>query len=373
MFNAPSSSGKSYIPDEVSKLFPKANIWRIDRTTPTAFFHHPGSYDDETKSYKLDFRNKVLFFTDQPNPQVLEKLRPMLSHDGPDMVIQTADKTQKSGLRTKTTILTGHPAVIFCSAGMRLDEQELTRFIMLSPEVNREKVRAGIHHAAHSMSNPKAYRDELQASPERQDLKDRILGIKRERISDIVIRESEEVEQRFLAMVGATKQRHQRDIKRLISIIKVLALLNVWFRERKGSTLYASLADIEQGCAIWQNISASQELGVSQLTYDILENVIKPLYVEQNGIEVADKRTGVNAKAILSKFYSAYKTELRLNYLQKEVLASLSMQGQIIEQKDLEDRRRFTYIPVIAEEEYKVLLGGVTSPADDSIIDPFDH
>ena len=41
-FNAPSSSGKSYIPLEISSLFPKEDVRCIGHASPTSFFHEEG-------------------------------------------------------------------------------------------------------------------------------------------------------------------------------------------------------------------------------------------------------------------------------------------------------------------------------------------
>ena len=41
-FNAPSSTGKSYIPTEIVKLFPKEDVLEIGYCSPTAFFHMTG-------------------------------------------------------------------------------------------------------------------------------------------------------------------------------------------------------------------------------------------------------------------------------------------------------------------------------------------
>ena len=41
-FNAPSSTGKSYIPTEIARLFPEEDVIEIGYCSPTAFFHDIG-------------------------------------------------------------------------------------------------------------------------------------------------------------------------------------------------------------------------------------------------------------------------------------------------------------------------------------------
>ncbi|MCX7661474.1 MAG: hypothetical protein N2Z79_02175, partial [Candidatus Omnitrophica bacterium] len=134
-FNAPSSTGKSYIPIEVSSLFPKEDVIKVGYCSPTAFFHDKGQFIKELEGYYVDLERKILIFLDQPHTLLLEHLRPLLSHDEKEIRIKITDKSQKYGLKTKNAVIKGYPSVIFCSAGLKIDEQEATRFLLLSPEI----------------------------------------------------------------------------------------------------------------------------------------------------------------------------------------------------------------------------------------------
>ena len=133
-FNAPSSSGKSYIPIEVAALFPKEDVMKVGYCSPTAFFHDKGIYNKEREGYFMDLQRKILIFLDQPHTLLLAHLRPLLSHDEKEIRIKITDKSQKFGLKTKNVFVVGYPSVVFCSAGLKIDEQEATRFLLLSPE-----------------------------------------------------------------------------------------------------------------------------------------------------------------------------------------------------------------------------------------------
>lgn len=89
------------------------------------------------------------------------------------------DKTQKHGLRTKKVILRGYPAVIFCTAGLQFDEQEATRFLLLSPEVSQEKLHAGVVESLRKNADKEAYWNHTEINPERQRLRGRIAAIKK--------------------------------------------------------------------------------------------------------------------------------------------------------------------------------------------------
>ena len=53
-FNAPSSTGKSYIPTEIAKLFPQEDVIELAYCSPTAFFQDVGKYNKELKGYRID-------------------------------------------------------------------------------------------------------------------------------------------------------------------------------------------------------------------------------------------------------------------------------------------------------------------------------
>ncbi|MFH1220693.1 MAG: hypothetical protein V1694_09620 [Candidatus Eisenbacteria bacterium] len=63
-FNAPSATGKSYIPLEVTSFFPKADVIKVGYCSPTAFFHDTGVWDSENKCIILDLQRKILVFLD---------------------------------------------------------------------------------------------------------------------------------------------------------------------------------------------------------------------------------------------------------------------------------------------------------------------
>ncbi len=80
-FNAPSSSGKSFIPLEVARLFPKEDVIQVGYCSPTAFFHDVGEFNEDKQGYIVNLSKKILIFLDQPHTLLLQHLRPMLSHD----------------------------------------------------------------------------------------------------------------------------------------------------------------------------------------------------------------------------------------------------------------------------------------------------
>jgi len=350
-YNAPSSTGKSYIPTEIARLFPEEDVLEIGYCSPTAFFHDVGEQDEEKKGWIIvDLSRKILIFLDQPHTQLLERLRPLLSHDKKEISIKITDKSQKQGLRTKNVILRGYPSVIFCTAGLRIDEQEATRFLLLSPEVNQEKIRQGILESIKKEADADSYREWLEENPERNLLKERIRAIKLEGIKEIKIAGYQKVIERFLSENKVLKPRHQRDIKRLISLIKTFALINLWWREKNGTTITANDEDIEQAFKIWDAISVSQELNLPPYIYNLYQDVILKAWSDKNsnrgeGFEEITGTLGLSRQELLQKHFEVYGRMLDTHQLRQQILPMLETAGLIVQETDPNDRRKMLIYP----------------------------
>jgi hypothetical protein len=338
-FNAPSSTGKSYLPIEIGSLFPKGDIIKVGYCSPTAFFHDKGRFIKELEGYYVDLECKVLIFLDQPHTLLLQHLRPLLSHDEKEIKIKITDKSQKFGLKTKNVIIRGFPAVVFCSAGLKIDEQEATRFLLLSPEINQEKIREGILEALKKEADFESYLAQLNNNPKRQLLIERIKAIKEEKIREIKIHDTEKIKEIFFSNHKILQPRHQRDIKRLISLIKSLALLNLWHRQTEDiGVILTSDEDIKEGFRLWKEISFSQELNLPPYTYKIFQEIIIPLYQE--------KQAGLSRKEIMQGYLRTYNRPIAEWQLRREIIPMLEMAGLITQEQDPDDKRNKLIIPI---------------------------
>lgn len=370
-FNAPSSTGKSYIPTEISQLFPEGDVTEVGYCSPTAFFHDIGVYDKEKQGYIVDLSRKILIFLDQPHTMLLQHLRPLLSHDKKEIRLKITDKSQKAGLRTKNIFLKGFPAVIFCTAGLKIDEQESTRFLLLSPQINQEKIREAIYEKIKKETDSEAYANSLEDNPERSLLKARIKAIKNEHITNIKIGCPEKLQTMFLNDNKTLKPRHQRDIGRVISLIKALALLNLWFRERNGSTIIASEEDVKEGFRIWEKIAESQELNLPPYIYHVFTDVILPAYKDKNQELEGGVKIGLTKQEILQRHYEIHSQHLPDWQLRQQIIPMLEMSGLITIEQDPNDKRKPLYYPTTQltkdkpGKNYREPSGGVSEDDTD--------
>lgn len=348
-FNAPSSTGKSFIPLEIANLFPQDDVMRLGNCSPTAFFHEQGQYDQEANVIRVDLSRKIIIFTDMPHNDLLARMRSLLSHDEKEMHSKITDKNQRGGNRTKTVVIKGFPAVIFCTAGLDIDEQESTRFMLLSPEMNQDKISRGVENAIAKSANAEAYISKLNSDPRRKLLVERIKAIRQEKIENIQVNFEDKIKSKFLEGKKFLKPRHQRDVKRVMSLIKSITLLNLWWRERNGSTIIANEQDIEDAFKLWNKLSSSQEMNLPPYIYDIYKDILCFLWKEKQTASEDD--LGISRKEILEKHFKVYARNLNSNTLRQQILPMLETTGLIYQEQDPKDKRKYLVYPVMTKVE----------------------
>lgn len=321
LLNAPSASGKSFIPLEIAKLFPKDTVKELQYVSLSAFFHM-GDYDEETNELHVDLERKVIIFIDQPRPDVLERLRPFLSHDKKILESHIVDKNGQWGHKTKVSFIHWFSTIIFCTASPKLDEQEATRMILLSPEISDTKIKASITGTVNSSWSDKSYRDKIDFDIGRLNLIERIQMVKDAHINDIFVPDTVNITNLFLNDMTHLKPRHQRDITKFLSIIKSLALLNFQNRVRKWSDIFANENDVTEAYKIWKKIQPEQEYGISPYLIKLYQEVFLPAYKDY-GIKDDWEYIWIPRKYVISKHSDVYGSNLSEQKWRQQIEPSL--------------------------------------------------
>ncbi len=348
-FNAPSSTGKTFTATQVANLFPAADKIELSGASPTSFFHSRGVYDKERDAKIVSLERKILLLYEQPNPITQERLRAVLSHDQRELNYRITDKDKKGANRTVNVVLRGFPATVFCSAGMRLDEQETTRAILLSPEVTTEKIRAGIDAQIRRGADKAKHDALIEADPGRIALKNRILAIKREQVDDIIVPNPEDIMRRFNDRFKKAKPRHMRDADHLMNLIKAATLLNVWHRRQPDGMIVASQSDIDQVFELWGRLIESQDMNVPPSVMAIYKMYILPAFAEKLSnpecTEDMEKRLiGLSTEELIAYHFRKEGTPLNDEQLRKQVLPQLKASGMIVRQKPEKGDKRSPHI-----------------------------
>lgn len=183
----------------------------------------------------------------------------------------------------------------------------------------------------------KEYRRWLDSQPERQFLQKRIRAIKQACIEDVIIPKQEQIIERVFAGNKILKPRDARDVGRVISIIKALALLNCWYRQREGVVILADETDIAAGFDLWESIAESQSLGLPPYICRIYQEIILPAYT--------DKNAGLTRQDILQRHLQVYGRLLSPDQLRKEILPMMESAGLITQEADPNDKRKTLVYP----------------------------
>lgn len=362
--------GKSYLALELAAYFPKEDVDDRGYVSPTGFFHERGVLVDEmgqeidfsqkpTKEaspeektfwkarlqiskLKVDLSRKILIFLDQPHDQLLQRLRPILSHDKKVIDYSITDRSERYGLRTKHVLLAGYATFIFCSAKGMTDEQEKTRLLLLSPGAEQNKLEASTKLICERDCNRQVYEQKIREDPERKWLANRIAAIKGEGINDIIIPDPEKLHERFKETHKIWIPRHQRDLKRLIALIKAHALLNCFSREKNHTvnpepytTITATQEDIDAGFKLYETIRIPNERGITPETLEIYQDIIEK------------RKQGITRTEIAQEYSKHFSRLLSFWRLEKEIIPNLLGAGLIIEEKDPNDKRKKIFYPTV--------------------------
>jgi len=347
-FNAEASVGKSYVVLEVASYFPSEDVQELGYCSPTSFFHEQGIWIKKTKIKHIDLERKILIFLDQPHDLLLQRLRPLLSHDKKELSFKITDKTAKGTLSTKHIVIKGYPTVTFCSANGLRQDQEKTRMFLLSPESTQPKLKESLKLIAFKQGDKKKYLKEIDEDANRQNLKMRIEAIKKLAVSHIEVPQWDKVYDRFIKNRQYLQPRHQRDFPRLFALIKAWGLLNAWHREQKqdfdGLTIYANDKDINVGFWLYDKIVRSNEVGLTPEQLEIFEKVIKSHFVSKELNNAGMDALGYSeiAQHYLTTFHRPI-TEWRLKH---DVIPALISAGLICQGNDANDKRKTAFFPL---------------------------
>jgi hypothetical protein len=380
-FLAESSTGKSYIPLELSWYFPEEDIIKLGYASPTAFFHDYGvlmhregipvnfemrpnkaaikedleiekgnvSKDEVESAYKremrkwkellkgsyylVDLHQRIVIFLDMPHDLLLQRLRSLLSHDDREIALKITDKREKGGLRTKTIVIRGFPTVVFCSAKFSIADQEKTRLLLLSPEISQEKLRESIALKIEKEADREAFQKRMLSDSERIFLKQRVEMVKAARIKYVKIPEEKrsQIYQQFLEDHNFLIPRHQRDISRLLAIIKAHALLNFMHRERVGDSIIVNDEDVEAGFRLYYGVAEANEMGLSPELFNVYSK-LKPHF----------NSDGLNLIEFQAAYYKEFHKPIGYDTARK-TLKTLCSVGLLTEKTDPNDRRMPKY------------------------------
>jgi len=317
------SIGKTFNAVTAANIIRSDNIWFLGGLSPTAFVHDHGDYDRTKGAYIVDLTGVTMLFLDAPHPDTLAKLRPILSHDKPEIMFKTTQKTKGGMLKTLRCIVRGWPAVVECAAQTGHGSGEFSsRFLTTTPEISKTKTRKGVRKILERAADPKQFG--FDASARVWAAAYRLLEEEapiRVRVpfaplleEHIVIRGPDTM--RFVAM--------------LVRLVKANAALHM--RQRKKDPdgyVLAEPQDFEQAVDDFEKIAATSFFGVSG---DALQ-----LYNNLKG------RKDLTYEAIEEAAREVFGAETPENTIRSLYIKRLVQSGLLTEKSHPTDKRRTIY------------------------------
>lgn len=238
----------------------------------------------------------------------------------------------------------GFPFTFFCSANMRIDEQEQTRCLILSPESSPEKIAAGIDICIAKNSHKNDYDTQLENNQDRRCLMDRVLYIKSLHVDSIDIDDSDYLKARFMEGREVLLPKTQREISHFISIVKGITLINAPFRTKDGKIIVSN-SDIDEAMKLWKPLSESMAYGISPQTYNFYKNIILPAYHIKN--KGAAQKKGITYDEIRKEYFKQTGSYPNMENIRKQYVPALKTAALISCNKDEDDRRQKIIVPLV--------------------------
>jgi hypothetical protein len=236
-------------------------------------------------AYLVNLKRKILVFLEAPHYETFARLRPVLSHDVPEISYKFTDKT-KSGLRTVTTILRGWPATIFLTTEVKHTGELSSRSLATTPEMTEEK-----YHEANRLSGDitsRPWRYSTKNDPEMKVIADHIFQVAEasKRVDGVVVPYGDKVGDLFPCKVPSD----MRHCPHFLSLIKQNALLNMFDRpvivKDEEVYLLANLKDLEATIPLYSSIAEATSLQVPKHILDFYNGVF--LKVEKDVCSLKD-------------------------------------------------------------------------------------
>jgi len=176
--------------------------------------------------YLVELQGKILAFLEAPHPETYMRLRPVLSHDAPQISYKFTDKPGGGALRTMHVVLKGWPACIFCTTETKYIEDLATRGFTVTPDMDPEKYKAAVKLKGEIKAHP--WKFNLDEDPEFRDLQSymQVLTGRLFLFNRVVIPYAQELS----SVYPSTLPRDMRDYDHFLALIEMSCLLHVFQR-----------------------------------------------------------------------------------------------------------------------------------------------
>jgi hypothetical protein len=261
------------------------------------------------------------------------RLRPVLSHDAPQISYKFTDKPGGGALRTMHVVLKGWPACIFCTTETKYIEDLATRGFTVTPDLDQEKIKAAIELIGEKKAYP--WKFDRKTDQEFNNLQE-FLDILTGRlciVNNVVIPYSNELSRIYHSSLS----RDMRDYLHFIALIELNCLLNIFKRPyiilNKNQYWMATIHDYITALELLKSFEETTRAGIPGHIVAFYHKIIVPFDRPANYEELVEKHNEAMSEKVSKK--SVYK------YV--ELLRDIGWVDTI---QDPEDKRRRLVYPL---------------------------
>ena len=432
--NSPSGEGKTYVLQKVGELFPKQDAMFLAGMTEKALFHRSGvlviknevgeyqSIEDkleqidseiEDKEYEragtkdrnlkqglqsqtddlikekkdllkdakklIDLSHKILVFLDSPRPELFNALMPLLSHDRYEVEYEFVDTN--NGIKTKSNILRGWPAVIFAQAidyshYQRYPEIQ-RRFIITNPKMETSKYAAAVDLICDKFGLPDfAYQSKIVSDSDKERACQIIKGIK-ERITEICACVAPGKNNVVIPFYESLKKSLSKQkafdmtvANRFLGFLSLLPIINTDNRPRLVVSNKAQLTVQTIPFALFEDLRESMDLmqyanGVRPYILEWYNEVFLVAFsakteidskTNSRGEEVKEKRVALTSRELIDKTYELRGKKLSTKQMLQNYITPLLNENYVDSIDSELDKRAHIYFPVLESSKYSKLF-----------------
>ena len=408
---APTSEGKTYPVEECMKFFPKEDVYKVGSMSAKVLVRQKGILIDkngepidqkikdltkrrnllddkkENKEEKyeileeiqdlfedaktlIDLRGKILVFLEPPQKEVWDILKPILSHDSPEIEFPFVNQTDREGHQTKEVIVRGWPSCIFCSAkdesNWPIWPEIKSRFLITSPNMIPKKYQESTKLISTKYGSPNLIQQQTIISDnEMEQAKDCILLLK-QKIAELQSKNNNngnkislwipyaELLEKELPSNKGTDVRLQ---KRIFSLLRIIPIIKFNFRKflvLEGETsVIADLEDLKEVLSITQNFD-----GIPKFKTEFFNMIFYPCFVnktepDSNNKEGKDRKEeeiiAVTTRQLCDYYKEINKKPISTDNLKHTYLNQLINEG-IIDYTDSKiNSRQNIYYPLVTD------------------------
>jgi DNA-binding MarR family transcriptional regulator len=284
----------------------------------------------------VDLSRKILVFLEAPDFETFMMLRPILSHDKPEILFQFVDKTSKGQLQTRKVVLKGWPATIFLTTDTKYMEELATRSFTATPENCELKIIAANVLTNLKASIPWQYNEETSAFKVIKQLVERLKAQASENKLDVVIP--------FLSLHELFPHeisRDMRDFQHFTQFLKTITLLHCFQRPylklNDSKFLISTVEDVRRALEVYKEIFETTRTGTEKRILDFYHDVVKT-------------KDSWYLKSLTLAYNEKYRKKLSEESI-RVMLERLDRIGYVNTQKDDADKRKNLYVPLMKGEE----------------------